>query len=152
MFPAGFTSFRILRDGSPQLSFRETTAPVAFTLEFGEEDFHSGVLNVNFTGVKVIFDCLGAIQFRINVLYATSTNFFATKHMDVEYSNSVLPSQLNYPSFISGFIVGAIFANYLLCMRQWQARVVVVDLPTSAGPSSFPSELQIPDLARLSTG
>jgi hypothetical protein len=94
--PTGFTSFviypsangvqLILRDESPQLSFRPATAPVAFTLGFDEEDFQNGLLNLNFAGVNVMFDCLDEIRFRINVLYATSTNFFATKHMDVEYS------------------------------------------------------------------
>jgi hypothetical protein len=34
-----------------------------------------------------MFDWLDEIRFRINVFYATSTNFFASKHMDVEYSN-----------------------------------------------------------------
>jgi hypothetical protein len=52
----------ILRDGSPQLSFRAVMAPVAFTLEFDEEDFHSGVLNLNFTGVNVMFDYFDAIR------------------------------------------------------------------------------------------
>jgi hypothetical protein len=146
----------ILRDNTPQLSFRAATTPVAFTLEFDEDDFHNGMLNLDFTSVNVTFDCLDEIRFRINVMDAVSTNFFATKHMDVEYSNAILPSSLDYPSFVSGFCVGAIFAMYLHCDPHWHPRVLVVDLPSIANvtftdtgftvypiishPSSFPSE------------